>query len=68
MTDAELKFVKNAIDKEGFNYCFTSWSEFTKEVKDEEFHKRRKEFVDSYWSLFDYLYKQDKQEEPADAA
>lgn len=47
MTPEELEnweYVKYKMDEEGFHYCFVHYSNF-EEIKDEEFHRLRKEFI-----------------------
>lgn len=42
------------VENEGFDYAFRHYSDF-REVKDEEFHKLRKAYVDAAQALEDYL-------------
>ena len=49
MTEEELEnweAVRYRMDNEGIDYCFESYSRF-EEIKDEEFHKLRLEFLES---------------------
>ena len=49
MTEEELEnwgMVRYRMDNEGIDYCFEKYSSF-EEIKDEEFHKLRLEFLDS---------------------
>ena len=49
MTEEELEdwqMVQYRMDNEGIDYCFESYSSF-EEIKDEEFHKLRLEFLES---------------------
>lgn len=49
MTEEELEnwqMVQYRMDNEGIGYCFESYSSF-EEIKDEEFHKLRLEFLES---------------------
>ena len=42
------------MDEEGFDYCFESYSRF-EEIKDEEFHKLRLEFLESMKKIREYV-------------
>ena len=49
MTEEELEnwqMVQYRMDNEGIDYCFEHYSRF-EEIKDEEFHKLRLEFLES---------------------
>lgn len=46
--------VQATIDNEGFAYAFIDYSDF-EEIKDEEFHRRRKAFCDAYEALKEYI-------------
>ena len=46
--------VSYRMDNEGIDYCFEHYSSF-KEIKDEEFHKLRLEFLDSMRKLRKYV-------------
>ena len=46
--------VAACVDNEGFDYAFRNYSDF-KEVKDEEFHKLRKAYVDAADALAEYI-------------
>ncbi len=54
MTPTESQHVLNVIDSEGFDYTFHGYSNF-EEVKDEEFHRLRKEYVAAGERLATYL-------------
>ena len=56
MTDdrSTMEYVDGCMQNEGFFYCFDSYSEFT-EVKDEEFHRLRKAFLDAGEALRKYV-------------
>jgi len=49
-----MEYVQSRIDNEGFSYCFRSYSRF-KDVKDEEFHRRRLAYLDSHNRLQSYI-------------
>jgi hypothetical protein len=57
MTEEELEnweAVRYRMDNEGIDYCFESYSRF-EEIKDEEFHKLRLEFLDSMKKIREYV-------------
>jgi hypothetical protein len=57
MTEEELdnwKAVDYRMREEGIDYCFEHYSSF-KEIKDEEFHKLRMEFLDSMKKIREYV-------------
>jgi hypothetical protein len=57
MTEEELKnweMVRYRMDNEGIDYCFEHYSSF-EEIKDEEFHKLRLEFLDSMSKIRKYV-------------
>ena len=57
MTEKELedwKAVQYRMDNEGIDYCFEHYSSF-EEIKDEEFHKLRLEFLESMKKIRDYV-------------
>lgn len=49
-----LDYVRSIIANEGFDYAFQHYSDF-KEVKDEKFHKLRKEYLQAAKDLARYL-------------
>jgi len=55
------------IDAEGFDYCFEDYSNW-KEIKDEEFHKLRNDYLNSMKKLREYVEKkyEESQEEVED--
>lgn len=55
MTEKEKKFVTSSIKNEGFDYCFESWSDFKKEVKDDIFHILREEYLRAKKNLENYI-------------
>lgn len=57
MTKEEKTDVKCSIDNEGFDYAFRSYSNF-EEVKDEEFHKLRKVYIEAADALEKYINNQ----------
>ena len=57
MTEEELEnweAVRYRMDNEGIDYCFESYSIF-EEIKDEEFHKLRLEFLESMKKIREYV-------------
>ena len=57
MTEEELEnwgMVRYRMDNEGIDYCFESYSRF-EEIKDEEFHKLRLEFLESMKKIREYV-------------
>ena len=57
MTEEELEnweAVRYRMDNEGIDYCFESYSKF-EEIKDEEFHKLRLEFLESMKKIREYV-------------
>jgi hypothetical protein len=57
MTEEELEnweAVRYRMDNEGIDYCFESYSRF-EEIKDEEFHKLRLEFLESMKKIREYV-------------
>ena len=53
--DLELwESVQYRMDEEGFDYCFESYSHWD-EIKDEEFHRLRKEFLRTMEELRNYI-------------
>lgn len=59
MTHDELEnwqSVQYRMDEEGFDYCFENYSNWD-EIKDEEFHRLRLEFLKSMKELREYIDK-----------
>jgi len=57
MNEEELEnweAVRYRMDNEGIDYCFESYSRF-EEIKDEEFHKLRLEFLESMKKIREYV-------------
>ena len=50
----DAKNVSISIDNEGMWYCFDGYSAF-KEIEDEEFHEKRKEFLRAGEALREYV-------------
>lgn len=46
--------VRYRMGDEGIEYCFTKYSSF-EEIKDEEFHLKRKKLIDSMVEMKDYI-------------
>lgn len=46
--------VRYRMDDEGMDYCFEHYSQF-EEIEDEEFHKLRREFLESTLKLRSYV-------------
>ena len=49
-----FEMVQYRMAAEGFHYCFKHYSSFT-EIKDEEFHKLRMDYIESAKKLKDYI-------------
>ena len=59
MEEEELenwRMVHYRMENEGIDYCFEHYSNF-EEIKDEEFHKLRKEFLESMEKIRGYVKK-----------
>ena len=54
MTPAEIDDLRYRIDAEGFDYCFTGYSNWD-EISDEEFQRLRKAYCDAADALKKYL-------------
>jgi hypothetical protein len=54
MTPQQLDYIRSTISNEGFSYTFHGYSDFP-DVKDEEFHKLRKEYIEASKKLAKYL-------------
>ena len=54
MKGKEFGYVADCVENEGFHYCFVNYSAF-EEIKDEEFHRLRKDYLDAAHKLADYL-------------
>lgn len=54
MKASDLEYVRDTIENEGFDYAFVDYSSFT-EIKDEEFHKLRKAYVEAAEALREYV-------------
>lgn len=57
MTEEELEdwqMVQYRMDNEGIDYCFEHYSSF-EEIKDEEFHKLRLEFLSGMKKIREYV-------------
>ena len=52
--DKEKDEICSVIDNEGFDYTFTSKTSF-KDIKDEEFHKLRNEYIQAQKKLSKYV-------------
>ena len=54
MTNEEREDIQFKASNEGFDYCFTCYSDFD-EIEDEKFHELRKAYVAAHKELEDYL-------------
>jgi hypothetical protein len=54
MTGKEFNTVRDCVDFESFDYCFRGYSNFD-DIKDEEFHRLRRQYVDAANALSEYL-------------
>lgn len=59
MTPKNLDYVRDTISNEGFQYTFHGYSDFL-DIKDEEFHKLRKEYIEATKKLAKYLNVEDE--------
>lgn len=55
MKGKEFRYVLDTIENEGFEYAFTSYTDFKKEVKDPEFHKLRLAYLQATKDLAEYI-------------
>jgi len=61
MNDKELfEDVAYRIKDEGFHYCFNGYSSWTN-IKDEEFHKLRNQYLESIEKLKNYINEKTKE-------
>jgi hypothetical protein len=58
MTRKAFAEVNNAIDNEGFEYAFVSYSNFPN-IKDRKFHELREAYLDAYRRLKEYVGNED---------
>ncbi len=54
MKPKDLDYIRDTVANEGFHYAFTGYSHF-EEVKDEEFHRLRKAYLEAGEKLAKYL-------------
>lgn len=54
ITKEQAEMLVHKVELEGFDYCFTGYSSW-KEIKDDEFQKLRKAYVDSAKALQMYV-------------
>lgn len=57
MEKEDAIYVLDKIHDEGFHYCFNSYSRFS-DIKDEEFHRLRLQYLNSIEELQNYLSEQ----------
>ena len=58
ITDKQKELLLYKMDAEGFDYCFRNYSNW-KEIKDTEFHKLRKAYMEAANALEEYINKED---------
>lgn len=58
MTPTEIDTVRGKIENEGFDYCFTGYSDW-QDVRDEEFHRLRLAYVNARKAFADFLCVED---------
>lgn len=51
--------IAGTVEKEGFESAFVDYSDF-KDIQDEEFHQKRKAYLDSRKALVEYLGLEDQ--------
>lgn len=56
MKKDDARYVLATIENEGFNYCFVHYSNF-EDIKDEEFHVLRRNYLKAIDDMNDYLNK-----------
>jgi hypothetical protein len=54
MKPKDIDYVRSKVENEGFDYCFTGYSDF-EDIKDEEFHTLRKAYVKAQEDLSAFL-------------
>jgi hypothetical protein len=54
MNYEQMEYIRDHAENEGFDYCFTGYSDFL-DIKDEEFHKLRVAYVKAAEELKGYL-------------
>lgn len=54
LTDEEVEEIHDLVNNEGFDYCFTNYTDFA-HVKNKKFHKLRLEFLDAREALAELL-------------
>lgn len=54
MTKKERTYVRETVESEGFEYAFVNYTDF-EDIKDEEFHRLRKAFLEAHTALEDYI-------------
>jgi len=59
MTGKQFRYVLETVESEGFDYTFTSYSDF-EEIEDEEFHRLRQDFLDARRKLAEYIGLEDE--------
>lgn len=53
MQKKEKEYLRDVVECEGFDYAFAHYTAF-ENVKDEEFHRLRKAYLDARKALIDY--------------
>lgn len=54
-------WINAVVDNEGFDYAFMCYSDFD-DIKDLEFHKLRKEYINAHEKLQSYIEKKTQEE------
>lgn len=54
MKNKEKKYLQGKVDSEGFDYCFTLYSDF-KDIKDDKLHELIEEYKKAKKNLADYI-------------
>jgi len=54
------RYIQYRMDEEGFNYCFDGYGNW-EEIKDDEFHKLRLNYLESAKLLRDYINKKNEE-------
>ncbi len=59
MKPRDAIYIAGSVEKEGFEGAFVDYSDF-KDIQDEEFHAKRKSYLDARKALVEYLGLEDQ--------
>ena len=54
LNDEDRKYIQSTIEKEGFDYAFVSYSDFS-EIKNQTFHTLRKSYLKAQSELEEFI-------------